>query len=262
MDENVELILEALKELKKELKFSDNCKYNSLEFAKAKTTREIENLLRIFYLEDLEDQSLKFEQYHINYDLFLNYHQLLKTQLEADNLRMIIARYRNNFMDFCRFAWLQVETIINLLIQTNYLYNNDSFQNACDIVKDNIPSDFVKNNFIQTIEKGDVQKIWMQQKVHLCLIIISNNSDKIYQSQQSEERQKLLILLSVYELRNIASHREEGKTIIQRIENIKYNLVKNKVSALYQEKQYQLIKKATHWFISRCNQWIPKQTRK
>lgn len=255
MDENVELILEALKELKKELKFSDNCKYNSLEFAKAKTIREIENLLRIFYSKD---QSLNFEQYHINYDSFFNYPQQLKIQLEADNLRMIIARYRNDFMDFCRFAWLQVEPILDFLIQTNYQYKNDLFHNACDIVKDNIATDFVKNNFIENINKGDIQKIWMQQKVHLCLTIISNNSDKIYKSQQSEERQKLLILLSIYELRNIASHREEGKTIIQRIENIKYNVVKNKVSALYQEKQYQLIKKATHWLISRCNQWIPK----
>ncbi|WP_190361650.1 hypothetical protein [Cyanobacterium aponinum] len=52
----------------------------------------------------------------------------------------------------------------------------------------------------------------------------------------SEERQKLLILLSIYEVRNIANNREEGKTITQTIGNIKYNVVKNKVSTLYQEK--------------------------
>ncbi|WP_342597179.1 hypothetical protein VKI21_18500 [Cyanobacterium aponinum UTEX 3222] len=40
----------------------------------------------------------------------------------------------------------------------------------------------------------------------------------------SEERQKLLILLSIYEVRNIANNREEGKTITQTIGNIKYNL--------------------------------------
>ncbi|WP_133117779.1 hypothetical protein [Cyanobacterium aponinum] len=52
----------------------------------------------------------------------------------------------------------------------------------------------------------------------------------------SEERQKLLILLSIYEVRNIANNREEEKTITQTIRNIKYNVVKNKVSTLYQEK--------------------------
>ncbi|BAQ66979.1 hypothetical protein [Geminocystis sp. NIES-3709] len=262
MDENVELILEALKELKKHLKCSDNDKYNSLEFVKAKSIREIENILIIFYLEDLEDQSLKFEQYHINHDSFLNYHQLLRTQLEADNLRMIIARYRNDFMDFCRFAWLQIEPIIDFLIQTNYRYNNDLFQNAYVVVSNNISDNSTRENFIRIINQNDMTKVWMQQKIELSLIIISNNSDNIYQDRLNEERKNYLLLLSIYKLRNIASHREEGKTIIQRIENINYNVVKNKVSELYNLKPYLSIKKTIHWFICRCNQWIPPQARR
>ncbi|WP_017295317.1 hypothetical protein [Geminocystis herdmanii] len=259
MDENVELILEALKELKKQLKISNNCKYNSLEFVKAKTIKEIENLLRIFYSEE---SSLNFEDYHINYDLYFNDHQLFKTQLEADNLRMIIARYKNDFMDFCKFAWLQIEPIINFLIGTNYQYNNNLFENASNIVQQNIKSDYAKENFINKINQGDIQKIWGLQKLELCLVIISNNSSKIYQNIKNEERKKYLLLSSLYELRNIASHREKGMIIVDRIKEIKYYLFKNKASELYLKQDYQLIKKAIHWFICRCNQWIPKQARK
>lgn len=262
MDENVELILEVLQELKKQVKCPKNEKYNSLKCVQAKTIREIENMLRIFYPDDQKDQSLKFEQYHINYDLCHNYNKLLNQQLEADNLRMIIARYKNDFMDFCRFSWLQVEPIINVIIQTNWDYRSSLFKNACDIVYENIYHEKGKNQFGNAIKKKNTEKIWMQQKIELCLTIISNNSDDIYHNKEKDETKKYLLLLSLYQLRNISSHREEGLTIINRIENINYNIVRNKVYELYEQKQYQAIKKTVYWFISRCNQWIPPEGRK
>lgn len=215
--------------------------------------------VKIILLNSLENQEL---------DIFLiDYCHLekklltitkLKKQLETDNIRMIKAKIKDDFIDFCRYAWLQIEPIMNLFLKDIYKDDNDSFVKAYEIVKANKKSENIKSHLLEKVEnKKRIAEVWMTLKIDLCFVIVSQNKENIYQKDKSEEKTKYYLLFSLYELRNVASHRDIGLPIKERIDKIKFNIVRNQAISLYEKRKYQEIKKTLQWFIVRISKWIP-----
>jgi hypothetical protein len=138
------------------------------------------NFIKVINYEDYR-RIKKYILPYSSYDYFKK-NNPLREQLEFDCIMMIRARLQDNFLEFCRYTYLQVEILIDAMIQTKHQ-------------KEEIE-----------IEIGDYGQI-KGLKVKSCGKFYKNTINFCFQKINLDHQNRSIIYL-VKELRNIVSHRD------------------------------------------------------
>lgn len=169
--------------------------------------KKLENYVKVTGYEEYKRINQYTEELRYSSVNYLMKHSWLKEQLEFDFRMMLRARIKDDFIEFCRYANLQIELMIDEFIKA--LEN----ENRIKVKKGNF-------NEINSIEFNDTRANSESnakryggtnlEKLDFCLDFMDINDERTKE-----------IIKNIMKFRNIASHRDASYTDIEtRINNL------------------------------------------
>lgn len=258
MNKNKEQCLEELIQALEKNIDENSYQYQYIEINK-EILKDIKSLLK-----GLDHDNNTILNFDIDYNEFLKGNSKLlsdvKEQLKKDHIKMIKSLLTDNFFAFCNNVWLQCELIITLLIEEYPKHNTKEIKKIYEQLSLIIYNRSLEN-FKDCVQKGNLKKLWMKNKITLCLLIIYQQKEKFVHSEEYIDLRSILI--GTYNLRCLASHRSKEVRFEDRIKNIYATKEEQAlIEKLYKEKSYDQIFATIKLFIFRASQWLPKEIKK
>ena len=164
-----------------------------------KVIKNLENYIQVLDEETysrIEREASKID--YSDYQLFPYFSKksIIRKQLEQDFRKMIRAKIKDDFHEFCRFAYLQIELMIDIFIKEKENLNQITVGRQNGKKVSYITSIFVKST-------GETYRGEAPQKLKFCChLIFSHERSENYQRKIEE----------IMDNRHFASHRDSERT--------------------------------------------------